>query len=255
MPLEIVTVATLQDNYNFLIHDSDSGQTVCIDCGDPEPILAALKARDWALNEVWLTHHHWDHADTAPALCAATGALLKGAAQDSHRLPALDHMAVPGEDFEFAGHRVQVLDAVGHTSAHIAYYIEAAPALFSADSLMVLGCGRLFEGNPAQMFDTLLRFAALPAETLVCAGHEYTANNGKFALTVDPENSALISRCEQVAALREKSLPTVPSLLSEELATNPFLRCDSAAIRRQINMADASDLEVFTEIRARKDRF
>jgi hydroxyacylglutathione hydrolase len=180
---------------------------------------------------------------------------VRGAAADAHRLPPLDAELRDGETFTFAGHHVRVMDVSGHTIGHLAYYVEDAKAVFTADSLMALGCGRLFEGTAGQMWTSLSKLAALPPETKVCSGHEYTAANAKFALTIEPDNPDLISRTEAIAATRASGKPTVPSTLASELATNPFLRAASPAIRAGLNMENASDVEVFAEIRARKDRF
>lgn len=253
MALELVTIPCLKDNYAYLVHDPATGATACIDVPEAPPILAALAERGWQLSDIWLTHHHWDHIDGVAALVAATGARVSGAAADAHRLPPLD--TALKTDFTFAGHAVQVIDVPGHTVGHIAFHIPAAKLAFTADSLMAAGCGRLFEGTPAQMHDSLQKLGALPPETLICSGHEYTIGNIRFALTLEPANAALISRSEQVASLRERGKPTVPVTLSEELETNPFLRTHSAEIRANLDLGTASDVTVFAEIRSRKDSF
>jgi hydroxyacylglutathione hydrolase len=253
--LEIVTVAALSDNYDFLVHDPVSGRTALVDAADPAPILDALTERGWTLDEIWLTHHHWDHIDGAAGLFEATGATITGAAADQHRLPPLTRVVEPGQSFDFAGHEVQIMGADGHTLGHIAYYIPDAKALFSADSLMVLGCGRLFEGTPEQMWETLSRFATLPEDTMIYSGHEYTASNARFALTIEPENATLRNRAKTIEEMRMKGEATVPAPLSLELATNPFLRAHLAPVKKALGMADASDVALFAEIRARKDRF
>lgn len=253
--LEIVTIAALSDNYDFLVHDPESGCTALVDAADPAPILDALSERGWTLDEIWLTHHHWDHIDGAAGVVEATGAKITGAKADQHRLPPLTRVVEPGQSFTFAGREVQVFAADGHTLGHIAYYIESSQALFSADSLMALGCGRLFEGTPDQMWQTLSRFMTLPEDTVVYSGHEYTAANARFALSIEPENTALRNRAQAIEAARAKDEATVPSLLSLELATNPFLRANLAPVKAALGMAEALDAEVFAEIRARKDRF
>jgi hydroxyacylglutathione hydrolase len=253
--LEIVTIPALEDNYYFLIHDPKTGRTAVVDAGTAEPILAELKARDWTLDEIWLTHHHSDHIDGAPELMAKTGATLTGAHADAHRLPPLTHTLSAGDSFTFAEHRVDILPADGHTRGHIAFYIPSANALFSADSLISLGCGRLFEGTPRQMFDTLAGFKALPLSTLVYSGHEYAGANGAFALTVEPQNAALQARVKDIAAARAQNQPTVPSTLALECETNPFLRTDSDAIKHAVGATNGRELDVFTQLRTRKDHF
>lgn len=255
MPFDLVTIPCLTDNYAFLLHDTDSGATALIDAPEAAPIADELDRRGWTLTEIWLTHHHDDHIQGVPALLKSHPARVLGAKADAHRLPPLDQELTPGEGFAFAGAEVQVFDVSGHTVGHIALYVPDAGAVFTADSLMALGCGRLFEGTPAQMWDGLQKLAALPGDTTVCSGHEYTASNAKFALTVDPQNADLISRSREIEAARKSGTPTVPSTLSTELKTNPFLRPADPAIRAQLGMENATDTDVFAEIRARKDRF
>lgn len=255
MPLDLVTIPCLSDNYAFLLHDNASGQTVLVDVPEAAPIMAELADRGWTLSQVWLTHHHPDHVQGLGDVLRRYPAQVTGAAADAHRLPPLDHAVGDGDSFDFAGHAVHVMDVSGHTVGHIALHVPEAGVVFTADSLMALGCGRLFEGTPAQMWGSLSKLMALPVDTLVCSGHEYTAANAKFALTIDPQNSELISRAEGIAASRAAGKPTVPSTLALEMATNPFLRATDPGIRAHLGLTDASDVEVFTEIRARKDTF
>ena len=255
MPLEIVTVPCLSDNYAFLLHDAASGRTALVDAPDPAAISAALKKRGWGLDEILLTHHHWDHIDGTKELCSTYGASVTGAAADAHRLPDLDRAVQDGESFDLFGHEVQVLDVSGHTVGHIAFYIPDSNAVFTADSLMALGCGRLFEGTPEQMWNSLSRLAALPPETVVYSGHEYTQANAAFAITIDPDNDALKTRIAQIDTARAAGEPTVPSTLQLELDTNPFLRAHLSSVKESMAMQNAEDVDVFTEIRHRKDNF
>ena len=255
MPLEIVTVPCRSDNYAFLIHDEGSGRTALVDAPETAPIEAALKARGWGLDELWITHHHGDHVEGVEDLRASYGCAVTGAAADAHRLPRLDRQVAEGESFEFAGYVVHVIDVSGHTVGHIAFHMPGAKAVFTADSLMALGCGRVFEGTFEQMWASLSKLGALDPDTVVHSGHEYTEANARFARTIEPDNPALISRAEDIAAARAAGKPTVPSLLSEELATNPFLRAGLPEVKSGLGMADASDVDVFREIRTRKDRF
>lgn len=255
MPLEIVTIPCLSDNYAFLAHDPIGGNTALIDAPEAGPILAELNARSWTLSHVLLTHHHWDHVDGLAGILEKQPAKVVGAAADAHRLPALDVEVKDGDIFELSAEPVQVFDVSGHTVGHIAYYMPQSSVVFTADSLMALGCGRLFEGTPAQMWASLSKLATLPPETMVCSGHEYTQSNAKFAVTVDPDNPALKDRVADIDRARAAGEATVPSTLALELATNPFLRAEDSAVQACLGMENADPVDVFAEIRARKDRF
>ena len=253
MPLEIVTIPCLSDNYAYLLHDAGGGGTVLVDAPEAAPISAELDRRGWRLSDILITHHHDDHVAGIAALRA--GARVIGAAADAQRLPPLDLAVAPGDRITVCGEEVAVIDAPGHTVGHVAYHFPATGAVMTGDSLMALGCGRLFEGTAAQMWETLSRLAALPGQTLVCSGHEYAASNGRFAASVDAANPALDARRQEIDALRAEGRPTVPVTLAVELATNPFLRARDPAMKAALGMAGAADAEVFAELRARKDRF
>ncbi|MCR9109049.1 hydroxyacylglutathione hydrolase [Marivita sp. XM-24bin2] len=255
MPLELVTLPALSDNYTYLLHDSDSGATACIDVPEAQPILDELDKRGWTLTEIWLTHHHHDHIGGVDDLLAHYDAKVTGAAADRHRLPTLNREVSDGDAFEFGGEVVDILDVSGHTLGHIAFVVPGSGYAFTADSLMALGCGRLFEGTAAQMWESLQKLAALHPETLICSGHEYTQANARFAITIDPNNPDLKDRIESIDSKRSRNEPTVPSKLSEEAATNPFLRAADPAIMAHLDMIGADPVDVFAEIRARKDRF
>lgn len=255
MPLQIVTVPCLSDNYAFLAHDPATGATAVIDVPEAGPILAALAARGWTLSDVLLTHHHWDHVDGLSELLAKAPARVIGAAADAHRLPALDVALGIGDTVRIGAEEGEVMDVSGHTVGHVAFHFPQSRAAFTADSLMALGCGRVFEGTMAQMHDSLGKLADLPPDTVIYSGHEYTEKNAKFALTVDPGNPKLISRVDEVTRRRSAGEPTVPSTLAEELETNPFLRATDPDIQAHLGMVGADPAEVFAEIRARKDRF
>jgi hydroxyacylglutathione hydrolase len=255
MALELVTIPCLKDNYAFLIHDAASGATAVIDVPDAAPIQAALGSHGWRLTDIILTHHHDDHIAAVPGLRAATGAQVWGAAADAHRLPPLDHALTEGDTVTVGSATGHVIDVSGHTLGHIAVHFPEDGLLFTADSLMAAGCGRLFEGSADVMWSSLSKLAALPPETLVCSGHEYTASNIRFALSLEPDNPALIYRAKRVTLAREDGRPTVPSTLSEELATNPFLRAPLGSLKAALGLVDATDAQAFAEIRKRKDRF
>ncbi|MFS4580605.1 hydroxyacylglutathione hydrolase [Phaeobacter sp. C3_T13_0] len=255
MPLEIVTLPCLSDNYAFLLHNAETGGTALVDAPDAGAIKTELDRRGWGLDQILLTHHHWDHIDGVADLQAAYDPQIVGASADAHRLPDLDLAVKEGETFSCLGEEVNVLDVSGHTVGHIALHFPALAAVFTADSLMALGCGRLFEGTPAQMWQSLQKLAALPDNTTVYSGHEYTESNARFALSIEPGNIALQKRSAAVHSAREKDHPTVPSQLQEELDTNPFLRAHLDSVKDAVGMAGAPAAEVFAEIRARKDRF
>ena len=254
-PPEIVTVPCLKDNYAFLLHDPATGATAVVDVPEAAPIEAALAARGWTLSDILITHHHGDHVDGVAALRDATGAKVWGAAADAQRLPPLDHALAEDDSVTVGRLTGRVIDVSGHTVGHVAFHFPQAGAVFTADSLMALGCGRLFEGTAAQMWASLSKLAALPPETLVCSGHEYTMGNARFALTVDAGNAALISRTAAIEAARAADRPTVPSSLDEELATNPFLRAANPDIARSLDLAGADPATVFARIRSLKDAF
>ncbi|PJE35934.1 hydroxyacylglutathione hydrolase [Pseudooceanicola lipolyticus] len=255
MPLEIVTVPCLRDNYAFLGHDAESGATFLVDAPEAAPILAALAARGWSLSQVLITHHHADHVDGLAEILAQHDAEVIGAAADAARLPALDRQVNEGDVLEIAGEPAHVIDVSGHTVGHIAFHFPESHAVFTADSLMALGCGRVFEGSMEQMWGSLSKLAALPPETIVYSGHEYTQANGRFALTIEPGNPDLLARVDAIAKARAANNPTVPSALSLELATNPFLRAAEPSVQQNLGMEGAEPSVVFAEIRTRKDRF
>ena len=253
MSPEIVTVPCLADNYAYLLHDSASGATAVIDVPEARPILAALAERGWTLGDILITHHHADHIGGVAELRAATGARVTGAAADAHRLPPLDRAVREGDILTIGETAGRVLDVPGHTIGHIAFHFPGA--LFSADSLMVMGCGRLFEGDAPTMWKTLTKLAALPPETLIFSGHEYAATNAAFALTLDSANETLKKRAKDITARRAAGKPTVPAPLALELETNPFLRARGAEMKALLGMSERTDADVFAEIRRRRDRF
>ncbi len=254
MTLDLVTVPCLSDNYAFLVHDAATGATALVDIPEERAVAEALSARGWRLTDILITHHHADHVQgLTPALRA--GARVIGAAADAHRLPPLDLAVAPGDRIALLGTEAQVIDVSGHTLGHVAYHVPSAGLAFTADSLMALGCGRLFEGSAAMMWDSLSRLMALPPGTVICSGHEYTAANARFALTIEPGNAALQARAAAVTEARAQGRPTVPSTLAEELATNPFLRAGRPEVKAALGMEGAPDAAVFAEIRSRKDRF
>jgi hydroxyacylglutathione hydrolase len=241
MSLTARLIPILSDNYAWLLRDSTSGAVAVVDPADPEPIIAAIMADGGRLDMILLTHHHGDHVAGTDEVRARFGAKVVGAAADAHRLPRLD-IAVRAGDQVHVGDAVGIVsETPGHTIGHISYYFADGGVLLPGDTLFSLGCGRLLEGTAADMFASLQGFAALPDDTLVCCGHEYTQSNAKFALHADPDNAALHARADQVAALRAAGQPTLPSRLGDEKRENPFMRAPTIA--------------ALADLRGRKDRF
>ena len=255
MAFDLVTVSCRTDNYAFLLHETESGRTALVDVPEAGPIRAALEDRGWSLDEIWITHHHDDHIAGLAELREVYGPAVTGGRADAHRLPPLDRQVADGDRFDFAGSVVHVLDVSGHTVGHVAFHVPDARAAFSGDSLMALGCGRVFEGTAEQMWRSLSRLAELPDDTLICSGHEYTAANARFARTIEPDNPDLAARSRDIDEARSADRPTVPSLLGDEKATNPFLRARLPEVKSAIGMEEASDVDAFAEIRRRKDAF
>lgn len=255
MPLELLALRCLTDNYAYLLHDAASGETAVVDVPEAAPILTALAERSWSLTHILITHHHHDHIGGVEALREATGAKVWAAKADAHRLPPLDHALAEGDRVTFGGEEVQIFDVSGHTLGHIAFYFPHSALVFTADSLMAMGCGRLFEGTAQQMWTSLSKLAALPDRTRVCSGHDYLAGNAAFAQSVDANNPALTDRINGLDAMRAQNMPMAIATLAEEKATNPFLRASAPDMKAALGMSDASDAETFAELRARKDRF
>jgi hydroxyacylglutathione hydrolase len=255
MPLEILTIPCLSDNYAYAALDTGSGEVAVIDVPEAAPILRALSFKGWSLNQILITHHHPDHIDGLDVLHKAIEAPIVGARADIHRLPQLDLGVEEGDAFVLGHQPAQVYDVSGHTKGHLAYYFPEGGALFTGDSLMVMGCGRLFEGDAQMMWDSLSKLMELPPETQIYSGHEYTAANAKFAMSVEPENKALIERVNQISEARARGDDTMGPTLALEMATNPFLRAHLAEMKAAVGMEGAEDWQVFGEIRRRKDSF
>ncbi|WP_410010336.1 hydroxyacylglutathione hydrolase [Phyllobacterium sp. A18/5-2] len=253
--LQIEQFTARTDNFGVLIHDPDANLTASIDAPEEKPILDALGRRGWTLTHIFTTHHHMDHVEANAALKKRFGVEIIGPEDEKAQIPGIDRAVGHGERFKFGNFDVDVISTPGHTAGEISFHIPAAKIAFTGDTLFSLGCGRLFEGTPAMMFKSLQRLVALPGETEIYCGHEYSESNARFALTIDPENSALKERARQITALREAGLPTLPTTLLREMATNPFLRWYDPSIRKNLNMEKASDEAVFAEIRKRKDNF
>ncbi len=224
MPLEVIRVPVLSDNYAWLIHDADSGETVALDPGEAQPLLDAAAARGWTISATWNTHWHPDHV----AGNAAVGAPVTGPEAERAKIGHLDHGVAEGDTVRIGAQQAEVWRVPGHTQGHVAFHFAGERLIFTGDTLFAMGCGRLFEGTPADMFGNMQRYAGLPDDTTVYCGHEYTQSNGRFALAVEPDNTAIRKRMVEVDRLRAASEATVPFTIGEERATNPFLRAASA---------------------------
>lgn len=240
-PLEIVGVPVLSDNYSWLVHDAESGATMVVDPGEAAPVLAAARERGWSIDAVWITHWHPDHTGGNAEVVAATGARVIGPEAERAKIATLDDGLAEGDAATLGSHVATVMHVPGHTAGHIAFHFVEDGVIFTGDTLFAMGCGRLFEGDAAQMFGNMRRFAALDDATQVYCGHEYTQSNGRFALSVDGGNRALAARMAEVDRLRAAEEATVPFTIGEERATNPFLR--------------AGDAAALAELRAGKDAF
>lgn len=235
MALEIIRIPVLSDNYVWLVHEPVSGETMVVDPAVAEPVLAEAEARGWTITQIWNTHWHPDHTGGNAAIREATGCTITGPAAEAERIPTLDRTVTEGDVARLGAIEAHVLDVPAHTAGHIAFHFPAEQVAFVGDTLFAMGCGRLFEGTAAQMFANMRKLEALDDATRIYCAHEYTQSNGRFALTVEPDNAALVARMEQVNAMRERGEPTVPTTIALERATNPFMRAgsvDQLAARR-----------------------
>lgn len=251
--LQLETFSCRTDNYGVLVHDPESGLTASIDAPEEQPILDAAARRGWKLTHIFTTHHHGDHVEANLALKQKLGVEIVGPFNEALAIPGLDKSMADGDEFRFGAHPVRVIETPGHTAGHICYHFSDDNILFAADTLFALGCGRLFERPAADMWHSLQKLAALPDETEIYFGHEYTLANARFALTIDPENPQLQARAKEIEAKRDRGEFTIPTTMGLERQTNPFLRAADASIRRHLTMEANTDAEVFAEIRKRKD--
>jgi len=251
--LKIELIPCLKDNYAYLVRDENAGLCAVVDPSEPGPVQRALQAHGWRLTHILNTHHHWDHTGGNPALKEAYGAEVVGPGKDRERIPAIDVGVDESTNWRFGQRDVRVLEIPAHTRAHIAFVVDGVA--FTGDTLFAMGCGRLFEGTPQMMWSAFSKLMALPDATRVYCGHEYTLNNGRFALTLEPRNEKLQQRMRDVEAARARNAPTIPSTIGLEKQTNPFMRPDSKEIRQTLGLSDATDVEVFAEMRKRKDSF
>ena len=255
MALQIHQFPCRSDNYGFLAHDPDQGLTASIDTPDADTINGALDEKGWRLTHILNTHHHGDHTGGNLALKRQWACTVVGAANDAERIPGIDVRVSEGDEYAFGAMSAKVIEVPGHTTGHIAYYFASEGVAFVGDTIFALGCGRLFEGTPEMMWNSLQKLMALPDETVVYCAHEYTQANAQFALTVEPGNARLVARSKEIDELRARGLPTVPTTIGLERATNPFVRPMSENLRATIGLSGADPVAVFAETRKRKDNF
>ncbi|ODT80081.1 MAG: hydroxyacylglutathione hydrolase [Pelagibacterium sp. SCN 64-44] len=255
MALIVDVFPARQDNFGYLAHDQATGRTAAIDAPEAAAIRAALQRRGWTLTDILITHHHIDHVEAIAELKAEFGARVIGPATEADQIAGLDELASEGSRIELGETTFEVIATPGHTLGHIVFYDRQGGHLFSADALFSLGVGRMFEGSPGPMWEGLTRLRALPDDTLVYCGHEYTESNARFALSIDPDNPALQARAAEVKALRAADKPTIPFNLGEDKRANPFLRADAPELAHHYGLEGAEPAEVFAAIRKGKDNF
>jgi len=253
--LEITVLPVLTDNYIFVIHDPKSTETAVVDPALAEPVLKILAENNWSLNYIFNTHHHHDHIDGNQQLKQATGCQVIAPLREQNKIPNIDRPVMENDTIYLGRHCFRVLETPGHTLGHVVFYCAEQQILFCGDTLFAMGCGRLFEGTAEQLWQSLQKLKALPQETQVYCAHEYTQANGRFALTIDPDNQALIARMRNINQRRANRQATIPTTIAEELATNPFLREQSPDIQKHLQMQECAAVKVFTEIRRLKDTF
>jgi hydroxyacylglutathione hydrolase len=255
MPAEVHLFKCLKDNYGVLLHDPESGETAAIDAPEAAPVDAALRENKWRLTDILITHHHNDHTAGIEPLKKTYGCRVVAPRREAKRIPGVD-ITVKDGDVVSVGNTVgRVIETPGHTTGHVSYWFKAEKLVFVGDTLFSIGCGRLLEGNPQMMWESLLKLRNLPLDTQIYCGHEYTAANVHFALTLEPQNPALRNRAEEVLRLCDAHKPTIPTTIAAEKAANPFLRADVPSFAAAIGLPDAQPVEIFATVRARKDRF
>lgn len=253
--IHVYMIAALQDNYIYLVHDLEQNMTIAVDPGDFEALDSFLQQKKWFLNYVWNTHHHWDHTDANLALKSKYNCKIIGSQSDVNRIPGIDIAVSEKETLVLGDLHVDILETPGHTLGAICFWIKKAKALFTGDTLFSMGCGRLFEGSPKQMFQSLSKIQNLPNETLIFCGHEYSYNNGLFCQSVDKNNAFLAQRMSELKELQAKSLPTVPTSLETEKKINVFLRAAHKQLKMDLQLHQAQDWQVFKQLRLLKDQF
>jgi hydroxyacylglutathione hydrolase len=254
MPAQIHLFPCLKDNYGVLLHDAASGVTAAIDAPEAAAVEGALKATGWRLTDILVTHHHADHTDGIPALKEHHRCRVVAPQAEAARIPLVDETVREHDTVRVGSLEGRVIETPGHTIGQVNYFFPADKLLFAGDTLFSIGCGRVIEGNPEMMWRSLLKLRALPDDTRVYCGHEYTQANIRFARTIEPDNKALAAREQEVGKLLAAHKPTIPSTIGEEKAANPFLRADIAEVAKSVGLSGSPAWQVFAEIRERKNR-
>jgi hydroxyacylglutathione hydrolase len=254
MTADIRLIECLTDNYGLLVHDPQTGATVAIDAPEAEPIIEVLEAKGWRLTDILVTHHHPDHTGAIPELKARYDCRVVASRTEASKVPGVDQTVGEGDEVRVGALVACVIETPGHTLGHVAYWFRELDAVFVGDTLFSIGCGRVFEGSYAGMWESLLKLRALPDATRIYCAHEYTEANIRFARAIEPDNAALAARAEEVAGLRAAGKPTVPSTIAAEKRANPFLRADTPEVAAALGMTGKPAVEIFTEIRERKNR-
>ena len=253
--MQITPIPCLTDNYAYIINDENSKTTGVIDPSEAQPIISFLKKKNLKLNYILNTHHHFDHVGGNSELKKKYNAEVVGFIGDKHRIPEIDITLKDNEKWSFGDLLVKIIHIPGHTLGHICFFFEKENVAFTGDTLFSLGCGKIFEGNHKQMLQSLNKIKKLPKNTMIYCGHEYTYKNAEFCMKYDVENIDLKKKFEKIKKLRLANLPTIPSLLEDELKSNVFLRCDQEDLKIKLNMKNQDDFKVFKKVRDLKDNF
>lgn len=253
--LEIIQIPVLNDNYIYLIHEPNSAETAVVDPAIAQPVLELLDSKGWKLNYILNTHHHNDHIGANLELKRITNCQILASKADRHRIPGIDIELIHGDRIRLGDQVSNIISTPGHTLAHIVYHFPLSNALFCGDTLFSMGCGRLFEGSAEQMWHSLQHIKKLPTETLIYCAHEYTKANAQFAISLEPNNQQIKQRIQQIEKLLANKQATIPCILEQELATNPFLREDSMELQKTLKMNEKPAIEVFAKTRKLKDNF
>jgi hydroxyacylglutathione hydrolase len=255
MPAQMYLFRCLQDNFGVLLHDPDSGATASIDAPEAAPVEAALAKTGWRLTDILVTHHHGDHTAGIPELKRHYQCRVVAPRNEAQSIPLVDETVGEGDEVQVGSLVGRVIETPGHTAGHICYFFPADKLAFVGDTLFSIGCGRVIEGTPEMMWHSLTKLRNLPDDTRFYCGHEYTGANIRFAKTIEPHNTALAARADEVDRLRAAGKPTIPATIGAEKAANPFLRADVAEVAKSVGLAGSPPWRVFAEIRERKNRF